>query len=264
MNLGKFKQYLKLNLSSKNTVINYFSQVKLFFEKMNEFNQSTVDEYIEMRVDSKISKSTLNQTIKALKQYAKFLKVDIEFPSLKKEDRRTRTYITRKELDEIIKYLPLMFSDDYSKRELVIKILFYTGLRLSELINLKRSDIDLNDRLITVRNTKGKCDRRIRFSQSLVKEIQSYFNVESERENAFNVTASYICYTVRRIDKELGFKKHIHVHSLRHAFAKHCLKIGVRESMLQQMLGHKDLETTMIYANPTEEESWEEYDKFIK
>lgn len=265
MNLDKFKQYLKLNTSSKNTRINYLYQVKKFFDNFDEFNQDSVDEYIEMRVDAEVAKSTLNQTIKALKQYTKFTNIDVKFPSIKREDKRVRTFITLEELEkQIVPYLPLMFGTDYFKRELILKFLFFTGLRSEEILTLKRENIDLDNRTILIKNTKGKVDRVVKFTSKLQKIIQSYFNTEPENGNAFNISQAYIKWTLKRISKELGLKKNITPHALRHGFAKHCLRQGMGIERLQKLLGHSDLKTTMIYANPTQEEALKDYDKYIK
>jgi integrase/recombinase XerD len=263
MNLEPFKDYLKINTGSGNTTINYFHQMNKFFRYEEEFTQESINRYLAQRVDEKVSASTFNQSVKAISQYAKFVKLNVELPSLKKDNKRVRTFITLTEMEEdLIPMFPMLFRD-YQKRELVMRFIFFTGLRLNEMTNLKRENIDLEKRTILIKDTKGKKDRMVKFPSQLVKDLKNFFTAELERDNAFNVTKSFIQYTTEVINKELKFHKYVTCHTLRHSFAKHCLKQGMSIEKVQKLLGHADLITTLIYASPTEEEVLEDYDKYI-
>lgn len=263
-NLEKFNQWLKINCSARNTVEAYYAQMSKFFKTQSEFTQDSVNEYIASRIDEGISKSTVNQINKAMRKYREFSKISVELPKIKKEDKKVRTYITLEELEqEILPMFTLIFRD-WEKRELIMRFMFFTGLRLQEILNLKRTDFDLEKREIVIRNTKGKKDRIVKFTKKIGALVQSQFNVEPEETNAFNISREWINYLFRKINKDLKYKKHLSPHIARHAFAKHCLKKGLGIERLQKLMGHADLKTTMIYANPTEEEACIDYDKFIR
>ena len=264
MQLNEFQQYLKLNTGSKDTVTSYHAQVKKFFNNKTEFSQETVNDYLVSRVDAGVAKNTLNQDIKALKQYAKFKKMIIEFPKIKTGNIKVRVYLTLKELEDNIFPMFTLLFDNYHKRELVLRFLFFTGLRLKEFVTLKRENIDLESRQVTICKTKSKRDRVIKFPTQLQEDIKVFFRIEPEQENAFNVSKSYLKWTLRKITKDLKYPKKLTPHVFRHSFAKHCLKMGMSIERVQILLGHSDLKTTMIYANPTQEEALEDYDKYIK
>jgi len=138
------------------------------------------------------------------------------------------------------------------KHRLIIKILYSSGIRLSELINLKRSDIDFDRNVILVRQGKGKKDRITLVSKSLQKDLLKYYsNYEFQTDYIFEgrkgkYTKKSVQEVLKKIGKKIGIK--IHPHMLRHSFATHLFDSGIDIRQIQKLLGHSDLATTQIYT----------------
>jgi len=261
--IDKFSEYLKLNVNKKSSRDSYLYQVELFFKNYKDFTQENVNSYLASIVDKELSNNYFNKIIFSLSHYAHFSKINIDFPTSKKPAEKDIPYLTIEDLNLITKYITQIFSD-YKKRELVIKFLFYTGLRPSELLNLKREDIDMKNRVVTITQSKSNKYRKVKYSSCIQLLIDNLFVNEAEKLNAFNVTISYLRYTIKKIKVELNLNKNLDVYSLRHSFAKYCLKQGMSIDRLQKLMGHSDIKITQRYAKTTEEEALIDYDRYIK
>jgi len=139
-----------------------------------------------------------------------------------------------------------------NKRDnLLIKCMFYLGLRNSEVINLRVEDVDLINRLVKVVQGKGKKDRYVPIpTQELVNELKEWIGERTEGR-VFHVSDRHL----RRIVKHYAFKagirkpEEIHPHTLRHSYATHLQNTGVPLNVIQQILGHERIETTTIYVH---------------
>ena len=260
--LNKFEEYLKLNVNKKSSRDSYLYHVQAFFKTYKEFNQDTINSYLANIVDKDLSNNYFNKIIFSLSHYAKFQKLKIEFPTSKKPAEKDIPYIKYEELEFITKYITQLFSD-YKKRELVLKFLFYTGLRPSEILNLRREDIDSKTRIVTINESKSNKYRKVKYSSAIQNEIETFFNSETQITNAFNITKTYLTYMIKKIKTELNMNKKLNVYSLRHSFAKYCLKQGMSIDRLQKLMGHSDIKITQRYAKTTEEEALFDYDKYI-
>ena len=120
MPLSEFQNYLKLHLESDNSRLQYYHRIKLFFNQYKEFNQETVNDFLAKCVDKELKAQTFNGYMTALKHYAKFKKLEIEFPSQKRGKKSKKDFLTLEELEkEILPYFDLLF-EDYNKRKLII------------------------------------------------------------------------------------------------------------------------------------------------
>jgi integrase/recombinase XerC len=196
--------------------------------------------------------------------YTEFLQIpkeSNEFFKIKliKVPQRIAEYFTEKELEEAKKQLITNFSRKMTplKIRIVLDFLYYTGIRKAEILSLSRKDIDLENNRAKVYG-KGKKERIICFPKKVSKELSEFFVSCNEENNAFNIKLGQLHYLIKMINKYCGGKK-IHVHSFRHGYAKTCLKKGVDLPTLSRLLGHASIMTTMIYANPSEEEMQENY-----
>jgi integrase/recombinase XerD len=139
------------------------------------------------------------------------------------------------------------------KHKLIIKLLYSSGLRLQELINLKKSDIDPSRNIIAVRQGKGKKDRITILSEKLEKDLMSYFcNNKFHTDYVFEGRGGK--YSKKSVQKVIGnasksLDKKVTPHMLRHSFATHLLESGVDIRYIQKLLGHSNLETTQIYTH---------------
>ena len=138
------------------------------------------------------------------------------------------------------------------KHKLIIKMLYSTGLRLQELINLKRTDIDFDNNILFVRKGKGKKDRITIISENIKLDLLKYYSqyefktnyVFEGRKNKYSKKSVQLI--LHNASKKLKFR--IHPHMLRHSFATHLLEQGTDIRIIQKLLGHSDLNTTEIYT----------------
>jgi len=260
MNLQNFEQYLKLNIDTQNTRTNYLSRLKVFFESFYEFNQETVNSFLEQLVDNEASKSTYNGYIYALKTYAKFIEVELKFPKAKYiSKKKHHVFITEEEMnDEILSYFNRIFDTHVEKNKTIVKTLFYTGLRPIELCNLKSQDIDFEKNLFIVKNPKDKDDRVVPFPKKIKSDIQSIVN-----ERGFDANYQQILYIFQTINEKLRYKKVLNPYCLRHSFAEWCLEKGLPIERLQLLMGHSDIQTTLIYAKPNQEQAIKSYKEIL-
>lgn len=133
-----------------------------------------------------------------------------------------------------------------------------TGLRLSELVNLKIKDIDSQRMTIFVRNSKGKKDRYTILPKKLLYELRSYYQIFQPKEWLFHsakpgqqLGRDSIQRTFRMAKKRAGLTKEGGIHTLRHCFATHLLEAGTDIRTVQHLLGHSDISTTMVYLHVT-------------
>ncbi|MBU0467004.1 MAG: tyrosine-type recombinase/integrase [Nanoarchaeota archaeon] len=169
-----------------------------------------------------------------------------EIPVRKKEKTLPRV-ISAEKIKEIID------ATDNLKHKLVLKLLYSSGLRLQELINLKRSDMDFDRGMIHVRRGKGKKDRMTLMSESLKMDLLKYYSKEAFKTDYVfeGRNGKYTKKSVQKVLKELGRKVGINVtpYMLRHSFATHLLEQGTDIRHIQKLLGHSDLSTTEIYTH---------------
>jgi len=148
----------------------------------------------------------------------------------------------------------LISSTDNLKHKLVIVLLYSSGLRLSEVVNLKRKDIDVDRGMILIRQGKGKKDRQTILSEKAKKLLLKYLcTTKFETDYLFEGRkGKYSHKTIQKIldnsARKAGIKKKISPHMLRHSFATHLLENGTDIRYIQKLLGHSRLSTTQGYA----------------
>lgn len=144
------------------------------------------------------------------------------------------------------------------KHKLIIKFLYSSGLRLNELINLKRKDINFDRNIIFVNQGKGKKDRITLLSENLKLDLLKYYSrYNPKTEYVFEGTkGKYSPRSVQEILRKIGEKSHIKLypHMLRHSFATHLLEQGVNIRYIQKLLGHSNVKTTQIYTKVSRSE----------
>lgn len=138
------------------------------------------------------------------------------------------------------------------KHKIAIMLLYYAGLRLDEVINLKWLDLDFDRKVIYVKKTKGENERIVFLHEKLKQALEVYginksnFVLISERDKKYDKRS--IQQIVKIAVKKAKINKAVHPHTLRHSFATHLLEGGADIRYIQQLLGHKNLRTTQIYT----------------
>lgn len=257
--MNNFRNYLKLHVNSPKTIKLYLCCILNYFNKHKEFNQENINLYLTCLVDRN-KKSAFNLAISSFKKYALFTKINIEFPKQKKITRKNVTSLSRDEIEnEIFPYFDILFKDA-KKRKTIFRFMMLSLMRVGEIINLKKEDINFKTRQILIKHAKGD-KHRITFLHSTIKEDIFELINKSKTEYAFNIKYAYFEYMFLKINTELHYKKHITPHTTRRAGGKFLRKNGVELEYLKEMYGHESLETTGKYLISDTDEIQEAYNK---
>ncbi len=166
---------------------------------------------------------------------------------IKKKEKQLPKVISREKIKEMIE------SCDNLKHKLIVKLLYSSGLRLQELINLKREDIDFDRNLLVVKKGKGKKDRVTIISENLKIDLLKYYSKSKFKTDYIfeGRKGKYTKKSVQKVLEKLGRKISIKVtpHILRHSFATHLLEQGTDIRYIQKLLGHSSVKTTEIYTH---------------
>lgn len=254
--LEKLKGELRLRGLSPMTVRNYSFFVDKFLKRMDgknvpELNQDDAKLYLSELFDTK-SKNTIMLAMASLKFfYTEILKKDFGEIKVPKKDKSLPSVLTKEEVKKLID------ATDNNKSRLIISLLYSSGLRVSELVNLKTSDFNFDEKTGWVRSGKGSKDRLFVISDNLSKEIQDYLQ-NRNHQYIFSKEAPLTTRNIQKIialtKKRAGIEKKVTPHTLRHSFATHLLEQGTDIRVIQVLLGHSSLNTTQIYAHVSSEQ----------
>lgn len=260
--LTDYKTYL-LNLKRSIVYYNYLCPLFDYLSENNlEFETLTKEQLAQYFTDKKYQSQSINSVIKSCRDYCRFLKIEshpcFEIKLLEVE-KKQRVYMTEDDVKEAIKQIATYNSRlDISKIEVILWLLFFTGIRKGELYGLTRNDFDFENCLIKVYAEKTKEEKLLPFPKKLTEKIQRYFNSEKEEVNAFNLNKGNLEYWFRGIiNKYLG--KKLSPHKLRHGSAKYLMSKGIPVTTLQKILGHRDIKTTLIYAEADQKQIEKDY-----
>ena len=199
------------------------------------------------------SVSTINQTISALKILFKDV-LGIPWGDIRikrpKKNRYMPDILSREEVSDMIR-----LTNNF-KHKAILTVLYSSGMRREELLNLKITDIDSNRMLIRIRNGKGNKSRDTLLSKNALLFLRKYY-VEyrpemylfESWEKGAPYSGSSVINIVRKAAKLAAITKHIYPHSLRHAFATHLLEQGTNLKIIQKLLGHGSLRSTSVYLH---------------
>jgi len=204
-----------------------------------------------------LSVSYVKQTISALKiLYKDVLNLSWEDQIQVKMPRRTRLIpevLTKGEILKMIEVTP------NAKHKAILALLYSSGIRRDELIHLQLKDIDSKRMLIRINLGKGSKSREVILAKNTLKLLRQYYQThypkplnyvfEAGRETGKPYSATSICKIVKRAARKSGIKKDVNPHCLRHSFATHMLEQGANLKLIQRLLGHTSLRSTMVYLH---------------
>lgn len=163
---------------------------------------------------------------------------------------KERQYLSEKEVNQFIEAI------QHKLIRLVAQTLYYTGMRISECLNLQVDDVDLERNLIHIRHGKGNKDRFVPINSKLKELLVDYtenWKVNSEfffaTRNTGTLSKTRVAKVFRDTNKALGWKKNVTAHILRHSFASKLVKNDVHLVKISKLLGHSSLKTTSIYVH---------------
>lgn len=221
--------------------------------ELNNLPENEIEACLTGMIESNdCSGSLQNQLISAVKLYYRVMfgrkLSEIILPRPRKE-RKLPVVLSPDEVSAIINVIR------NRKHRLVVMLIYDTGMRVSEAVSIKLNNIDTHRNLIHIRGGKGKKDRIVPLSGRLYSGIREYIKSYLPREYLFE-GASGSHYSVRSAQQvfkralaRTGIKKHATVHSLRHSFATHLLEKGTDLRIIQDLLGHENVQTTEIYTH---------------
>lgn len=254
MNIPKhvemYRNDLKLKNYSDNTIKNYACQVELFLKHYNsEFTEPSKinEEAIKKWLLQFKTRNAMCHSISALKLfYSKTIKQPLKFKHIDypKSEKKLPQIIDKDFLLEKINGIT------NKKHKAIIALAYSTGMRVSEVCNLKIEDIDSKRMLITIRQSKGRKDRIVALSQKILELLREYFLEYHPKEYLFNgqFDLQYSHRSCNQIVKKyLG--KEYHFHLLRHSNATALLEAGTDLRIIQNHLGHASSKTTEIYTH---------------
>lgn len=255
LSLNKLKIELKLRGFSQETVKAYMRHNELLLDYFKKDSLNITEEDIRAYFAYLVSETkTAARTLSLKKSALKFFYEEVmnkKIVSLKtpKIPKSVPEVLTRAEVKNLIE------SAGSKKTRLIIKLLYSTGLRVSELTNLKVGDIDLKEKSGWVRAGKGTKDRFFPLSELIVKELEGY--VASLGKNQVylfkgrkkNLTQRNIQKIVQLAARRAKLTKRVTPHKLRHSYATHLLEQGTDIRLIQKLLGHSSISTTEIYTH---------------
>ena len=277
-----FRQYLLLEKKySNNTANSYIEDLETFIKyfknkkSLKNITRADINDYIT-NLSNNLSAKSVSRHISSLKTFYKYLLLDnyvtsgpaahLKVPKLAKTLPKTLSE------EEVDKLLNVNLTDDYSYRnKAMLELMYSSGLRVSELINLKVTDIDLAMNLVRVYG-KGSKERIVPLGDYALDALKEYIN--NHRGNLLKKTPSDYLFLNSRgtnmtrqaffkiIKKQafmVGIKKEISPHTLRHSFASHLLTHGADLRTIGELLGHADVSSTQIYTHLTNEKLKENY-----
>jgi site-specific recombinase XerD len=155
--------------------------------------------------------------------------------------------------EEIIK---IMKTPKLLKHRVLFAVIYDCGLRISEVINLKITDIDFNRQQVHIRQSKYKKDRYVPISDLVLRGILLYMNTSKPKEWLFNgklrgkqISCESVRNAFRKVLKITGIQKEASIHTFRHSYATHLLEMGLDIVSVKNQLGHSEISTTMMYLH---------------
>jgi len=255
--LNNIEQELKLRNYSPKTRKSYLKCIRdyfLFIKKdYLKINKDRIKKFLLLKQEKNYAPQTINLYLNAIKFYYREIVrspilIDLKFAKI---NRRLPVVLSREEINLIISCL------NNKQHKLIISLAYGSGLRVSEVVDLKTKDIDLAQLLIHIKQSKGKQDRITILPKSISKEIGKILALKDKNDYVFETQrgGKYSVRTPQLIFfnalKKSGIKKDATFHSLRHSFATHLLENGTDVRYIQKLLGHKNIRTTQIYTQVT-------------
>ncbi|MEA2107506.1 MAG: site-specific tyrosine recombinase XerD [Bacteroidota bacterium] len=276
--IAQFKNYMKLEKAlSQNTIMSYERDIRKFvrFLEINHLKDSPkqitlnhLKDFIGWINEMELHALSQARIISGLKAFYKYLILEdyidkdptmlLETPNI---GRKLPEVLSIEEIDRIIGAIDLS-NPQGQRNKAIIETLYSCGLRVSELINLRITNLFFKDGFIKV-SGKGNKERLVPIGQKAIKEIQFYFQdrnllstIDKSGENIVflnrrgkPLTRVMIFTIVKNLAKIAGIKKNISPHTFRHSFATHLIDGGADLRAVQEMLGHESIITTEIYTH---------------
>ena len=277
-----FLEYLRvIKKHSENTVNSYKKDLLDFFHynssNIVNIDKDDVTKYMQYMYDKKISKSSISRRLSSLRMFYNYLLkkeiVDKNYFSMVKNPKKDNSLpklVKEIDIDKMF-LIPDVRNSIGQRNLLIIRMLYATGVRVSELVNISIKDIDFNERTIRILG-KGSKERIVIYGNNTEEVLDLYLN--SGRYKLSKGNNDYLFLNkdglklsdryVRKIIDDIIFKAslemHVSPHMLRHTFATSMLNNGADLVNVKELLGHESLSTTSIYTHVSDDKIREVYD----
>jgi integrase/recombinase XerD len=266
----QFEKGLSKNTISayKNDLLQYFSFLKKINKTVHNVSSDDLTEFLWQLKQQNLRPNSIYRKASCVTQFHKFLVSEnittnnpVEGMMRPKLQRKLPTVLTVEEVDKLLSFQPKKFNDIRNKA--MIEVLYATGLRVSELVNLTFEQLDLENRYIRVIGKGGK-ERIVLLNKKSIDALKEWIKIRDKKFSG-KISAEYDKFIflsklgkpISRIDfweqlknyvRNTGISKNVSPHTLRHSFATHMLKYGADLRVVQELLGHSDISTTQIYT----------------
>lgn len=285
--ISNFKYHLSIDKrASSNTINAYISDLEQYAEFMKQYQgidderdieREHITKYMMSLKRKELSKQTIARKVIAIKEFHKYLYSEnitrenpAQFIDTPKTDKTLPVVLTKEEISAMLNAIGNETAIDI-RNKAMMELLYASGLRISELLELTIRNIHLREKYIEVIG-KGNKERRLPLGEMAVIHLRKYIEtarVELKKDNSdllfFNYKGGkmsrqgFYKYIVN-LAKSVGITKEISPHTIRHSFATHLLEGGVDLRFVQELLGHEDISTTQIYTHIDREKLKEMYD----
>ena len=269
------------------TVTSYKEDINKFFEyvpdkqSLADLTDFDLDDFANISANENLSPSTIARRLSSLFNFYIYLsnKGLINF-SREKVDRpklpeRLPSILSVDEV-ELLLSMPNESKESGVRDKAMLEVMYASGLRVSELINLKLQNINYEKQIVIIKEGKGSKDRIVPISNFALEYLSKYINGYRRRNKGRNsnyiflnlqgkpISRNYFFTQVKKYALEAGIDKSISPHTLRHCFATHLLENGADLLLVSKMLGHSHLETTQVYTHLSSRRIIEAYDKYSR
>jgi integrase/recombinase XerD len=261
--LNDYIKLLEQKAYSPNTIKTYTSEIVIYFKTLktkvaSELSSERINDYFHYCISKLgLSENQIHSRINAVKFYYEQVlgrsKIELQIIRPKKAKQLPRVM----SFEDVQKLLDQVKNN---KHYFMLALTYGTGMRLSEIVNLKLMDIDTNRATVFIRRAKGKKDRVVSFPKTLL-QLYKLYKLEFqpkvyvlEGQYGGQYSAKSVQEVFQTAKKKAGLDNIKGIHSFRHSYATHLHEMGTDISSIQKLLGHNDIKTTMIYTHISQKE----------
>ena len=256
--IADFQKLMQIKGYSENTINVYCNVLKLVQHtgKFKDWSRLD-DEFLQelcftIFTHKRMSYAYQKQVIGGVQLFYKLVfdrKVSLAVLSVTRKSFKLPIVLSKSEVNALLKVT------DNLKHKAVLATIYSLGLRVGEMLNLKVKDLDGERNVVNIYNVKGKKDRQLMFPENLKQLLRKYFQVYKPTDYLFEgqgqaqYSRSSALKVLKKSANRAGVKKRVTLNTLRHSFATHLLEDGTDVRVIQKLLGHNSIKTTMIYTH---------------
>lgn len=281
-----FSQYLTVEKGlSLNTVNSYLDDLKRFFmyfkdkKEVSELSPYDLNSFVNYELNSGLRVPTALRRLSSIRSFYSFLKkegyYEGELPEVDppKKPKELPNCLSIEEVESLLE-APNMKSPSGIRDKAMLELMYASGLRVSELLNLEKRNVNLNKGIITIFG-KGAKERKVpmgdfalEYVVKYLNEVRDLFHGKDSKYLFLNrqgkpLSRVYFFKQIRKYAESVGIETQISPHTLRHCFATHMLEGGAELRAVQEMLGHTNIATTQIYTHISTKRIINAYDLFM-